>query len=222
MRQFDFYEFAGILVPGTIVLAALYLAFPSSHALLGTDGLSIGEFGLAVILAYAAGHIVQGFGNLLEKAWWRPWGGMPTDWVGAGKGDLISSDQAAALAHSLRVMLGKPDFEMRPGTRPAGWYGTTRQIYAAVAKAGQAGRIDTFNGNYGLCRGLAAALCMALVIGVAQTGLCHWPLMLCLLGGVAMCVYRMHRFGVHYARELFVQFLASRTPSDSPSRREGE
>jgi hypothetical protein len=111
---------------------------------------------------------------------------------------------------------------MGKGTKPKGWYNVTRQMHAAIAKAGQAGRVEIFNGNYGLCRGLAAGLGLAAVLGAMKGGLSHWHLPAVLIAGAAMCVYRMHRFGVHYARELFVQFLALATANQGVAREGGK
>jgi hypothetical protein len=82
-RTFDFYEYV-------IIMAVLWL-FPESRALLSKEGVTLGEFGLFVIIAYASGQLVQALGNYLEWAWWKPTGGMP-----AGRmlsGDLLTAEQ---------------------------------------------------------------------------------------------------------------------------------
>jgi hypothetical protein len=82
-----------------------------------------------------------------------------------------------------------------------------REVYAAVADAKRAGRVDTFNGNYGLMRGLAAAILVLLIAAMAVgKGL--------LVAGAfaimfLLALQRMHRFGKHYAMELFIQFLGA-------------
>ncbi len=67
MRPFDFYEFAGVIAPGAVVLYVLWLILPDVAPFLTTRELSIGSLGLFVILAYVAGHLVQAVGNGLEK-----------------------------------------------------------------------------------------------------------------------------------------------------------
>jgi hypothetical protein len=84
------------------------------------------------------------------------------------------------------------------------WWPISRQIYADVAKNGKPDRIDTFNGNYGLNRGLAAAT-FALACVTAVHG--KWLVALGLLVLTAVYDYRAYRFGVHYGRELYLQFL---------------
>ena len=76
-RTFDFYEYAGFIIPGAVLVMAVVWLFPESRALVGKDGVTLGEFGLFVIIAYAAGQLVQAVGNGLEWAWWKPWAVCP-------------------------------------------------------------------------------------------------------------------------------------------------
>ena len=71
-------------------------------------------------------------------------------------------------------------------------------------KNGKPQRIDTFNGNYGLNRGLCAA---TLALGVLYLIAKDWVVAVGLLCVSATYLYRAQRFGVHYAREMYVQFL---------------
>jgi hypothetical protein len=84
------------------------------------------------------------------------------------------------------------------------WRPITRQICTDVAKNGRPDRIDTFNGNYGLNRGLASACLVLAVVALAHTG---WWIGAGLCAGAAIYGYRAYRFGVRYARERFLQFL---------------
>jgi hypothetical protein len=87
------------------------------------------------------------------------------------------------------------------------WYSITRQVYAEVAARSSNSRVDIFNGNYGLTRGIASALLIGLVLLLIVHGFTYWQIILALLVGIGVALYRMHRFGILYARELFVQFL---------------
>jgi len=74
-----------------------------------------------------------------------------------------------------------------------------------VAGAGKAARVDTFNGNYGLLRGLAAAFVVLIVVAsVIGKGIWIVSALLILL---LLAIQRMHRFAVHYAIEVFTQYL---------------
>lgn len=205
MKQFDFYEFTGILLPGAIVMAAMVLLFPGWGLPTLVKDVSVGGLGIFIVLAYAVGHLVQAVGNLIEAVWWKCWGGMPTNWLRTKPARLLAEQQISLLQERLRKQPGLASFEIASSSL-SDWHAITRQIYAAVAGAGRASRVDTFNGNYGLNRGLAAGLLAVLAFLPTQTTM-DWRLVVCVLVGAGLALYRMHRFSRHYARELFVQFL---------------
>ncbi len=205
MRQLEFYEFAGILLPGTIVMAALVLLFPGWGPPTLIKDISVGGLGVFIVLAYAAGHLLQALGNLIEAVWWKCWGGLPSDWIRTKPSRLLAGPQVSALKKRLHERQGLDGFDI-PTATARDWYGVTRQIYADVASAGRSGRIDTFNGNYGLNRGLAAGLLVVLALLPVSTP-ADWRVATCILIAEGLALYRMHRFARHYARELFVQFL---------------
>lgn len=207
MRQFDFYEFVGVIVPGTVFLTGVALSWPDGSEIERLSDLSVGGLGLGVVLAYGAGHLIQALGNIVEKAWWRAWRGMPTDWARSGAHHLLSSGQIEQVQEGVRRTLDQQDFRLEPSMSAREWYAIVRQIYAAVQKAGAAARVDIFNGNYGLCRGLAASF-LALIPSIALIDWPGWGVAALLVAGAGVALYRMHRFGVHYGREVLVQFLA--------------
>jgi hypothetical protein len=202
-RTFDFYEYAGFIIPGAVLVIALVWLFPETRALFSKEGVTLGELGLFVIVAYAAGQLVQAIGNYLEWIWWRSWGGMPSVRVFCGK--YLSADQHKRLLDALGPLLRDADPCRVPQSERLA---IVREIYSEVATAGKAGRVDIFNGNYGLMRGLAAALVVIFVLAIiASKGLA----VLCMLAVLfLLAAHRMHRYGRHYATELFIQFLSLR------------
>jgi len=207
MKTFDFYEFAGVLAPGAVTLFGVSLICPNLNVALHSKEFTIGDLGLFVILAYVAGHLTQAIGNIVvEQLWWKVCGGMPTDWVRSGKGKLLPEIQVKALEEQIPAKLGLSQPVQLEKMADKEWFGVTRQIYAAVAAQSRAGRVDIFNGNYGLNRGIAAALLILSVLALFNS-LCSWKTVFLLLVGASIAVYRMDRFGKHYARELFIQFL---------------
>jgi hypothetical protein len=208
MRNFEFYEFAALLTPGVITLAGLLWMFPSvgPHPL----DLSTGSLGLILILAYAAGHLIQIAGNLIENCYWMMWGGRPTDWVTAKKHSLISKPQILVLEEQVRDGLPGFHFQELYGCGKVHWLAATRQIYAAVSKVGMAARVDIFNANYGLCRGMAASFLILLGSSLAAFHFTQIRREMLLLALFIAAMFRMHKFAVYYARELFVQFIQSR------------
>lgn len=217
MRTLDFYEFAGIVLPGATTLIGILLLYPELQTYIPTKDMTIGGFGVFLVLSYVGGHIVQVVGNGVEWAWWRLWGGMPTDWVWGRKRGLLTPAQADALEAQLPMKLGLPHPAETDKTTPRHWSALTRQVYAAVAASARAARVDAFNGNYGLSRGIVAALLLLAFLTVASD-LNRWNIMLGILAGAAAATYRMHRFGSRYAQELFVQFLQLPVPQGVAQR----
>jgi hypothetical protein len=183
-------------------------SFPVLNSLLAKDGVTIGQFGLFLLLAYAAGHLLAAVGNAIESALWRLAGGMPSAWITHERTSLLNPAQIEALAAKARSRLGAT-LERITGTPRTVWFPISRQMYADVAKNGKPERIDTFNGNYGLNRGLAAAMCGLALISFAQ-GRHTWGFGL--LGLAVVYLYRAYRFAKHYARELYIQFLVLGDP----------
>jgi hypothetical protein len=66
MRQFDFYEFAGVIAPGVVVLLAAGLIWPEYLGSIPTRAVTLGGFGSARLIADVVGHLRQGLGNTLN------------------------------------------------------------------------------------------------------------------------------------------------------------
>jgi hypothetical protein len=132
---------------------------------------------------------------------------MPTNWVLRDDQELLNEAQVNKLPDKVRSLLdigiNKPITDLSVKE----WFPITRQIYAAVAGAERAHRVDTFNGNYGMFRGIASALLIAAILNIVTHWPAGWPTSLVLGVAALLALIRMHRFGKHYARELFVQFL---------------
>jgi len=205
MRQFDFHEFLGYIAPGMLLLIGVICIWPDGEKVLPVTDITFGAFGVGVVLAYAAGQLIQAFGNVIEKRFWWFWGGMPTDWIRTCKHELIAPTQRERVKANVARMLNRNSFEFDDVTAKR-WYSITRQVYAAVAGADRAVRVDVFNGHYGLCRGTTASLLFLLAMSLLVNW--HtWKVHVMLVSLFFLAIYRMHRFGVHYGRELFVQFL---------------
>lgn len=203
MQKMTFYEQLGIVIPGSVFVFGLLLYFPWVKTITGSEAVSLGDLGLFVLLAYAAGHLIAALGNGIESILWRICGGMPSEWIVGPTPTLLSPQQL----EQLRLKIGSRlniNVSTLEGTERTVWRPISRQVYADVAKNGKPDRVETFNGNYGLNRGLASA-CLALAIIAALH--VQWLVAGTLFGAAAIYAYRAYRFGVHYARELYLQFL---------------
>jgi hypothetical protein len=207
-KEFTFYEFVGIISPGIIFLLIVSKIFPEVYDAINLKELSLGGLGIVVIIAYVTGHLIQSIGNLLEKIWWWFFGGMPTNWIiKQDKQTYLSPEQISAFPDKISTILNIQPKNPINNYNPKEWFAVTRQIYAAVDQAKAADRVDTFNGNYGFFRGIASSLRTGILILIIGKGCAQWQFIAIIGFLFILAIARMHRFGKHYARELFVQFL---------------
>lgn len=206
-EKFNAYEYIGVIAPGAIIVAGASLAFPEFKALIGNDSVSVGGLGLFLIFSFVLGHLLQAFGNLFEQFVWKCCGGLPSDWVRVDRHGLLSAHQIQKMTAKLSA--NHPDFKGPSTVSNKEWYSLTREIYASVAATGRTERIDSFNRTYGLLRGIAVAFTFSTVAAGFLLSMDEWKVVAALATASLTATYRMYRFGVHYARELFVQYIAA-------------
>jgi hypothetical protein len=221
MKELSFYEQVGILLPGAVLLFGLVLLAPELRTAVSAEGdVTVGGLGLFLILAYALGHLVAAVGNLLEGVLWRLAGGMPASWVREPKrARLLTADQHQALLSKVKKRSGGAVTSIR-GLPRAEWRGLFSRIYRDVLVHEPSGRLEIMLGSYGLNRGLAAA-CLVLLATtlVLQPPQWRWYAL-----GLALAVagygFRMVRFALYWAREVYAAYLAlPDTRTASPARR---
>lgn len=202
-KYFDPYEVIGLITPGTVAALLLTTEAPAFRALLGKDGLSVGDFGLFILVAFVLGHLVQAVGNVLEYLVW-PFGNLPSFWVRATDQKLLTREQRAELERKIQAMEGTS--EGIASFDADSWRAVTTRAFARIRGAGQSFRIDNSNRTYGLCRGLVAAF----VIALGWYAYSNWAdrerLGLIAIMLIA-AIWRMRRAGVHYARGLWLEFI---------------
>jgi hypothetical protein len=192
----DFYEFVGILIPGSAILVSFkYLMnLQELNNLFAPQ--SLGGLGIHLMLAYVVGHLLQALGNGLETVYWGRQRGMPTDWPASRPNDLSQDAVSAVLK-----LCNHRDIEAKQITI-AQWRGLISQARSTVYASNRSERLHIFNGNYGMFRGLLAA---EIIVGIAAiwTQVNHWLFYAVLLLIMFLTIYRMHRFAILYANELF-------------------
>jgi len=214
-KNFSFYEQTGILIPGATLVFGLLFFFPEFRALFFSDGVSIGGLGLFLLISYAGGHLAAALGSIMESCVWLG-RGRPSDWVVGEKNRLLSPEQMESLEQLIKQRLSLDIAAIR-GMNRKQWVPISRQIYADVMSHGKPARIDSFDGNYTLNRGLAAALLALALLSLAYSET-DWRVTVGLLPIAAIYTYRMYRFGVSYASELYVQFLLLPAQPPLPKR----
>lgn len=203
MKSLTFYEQVGIVIPGSVFLFGLVLIYPDFKLAFSSESISIGGFGIFLVLSYACGQLIAAVGNILETIYWFFRGGMPSYWVLGGKPKILSSSQLMKIQSLInhRYNAGL----ILSTTTNSEWKNTFWQIFCDVEKHGKTERIDTFNGLYGLNRGLFTA---TLLLGLIGSFLAISILIIeILFTASAFFLLRMDRFAKYYAKEIFIQFL---------------
>ena len=204
MKHFSVYEVIGIIVPGALVLfLGSFLYKPHLDVIINSE-MQIGDFGLFVVLAYAVGQIIQALGNIVEKAWWYLFKGVPSEWLRTGSRQLVSEQQREKLIDKINRVFAFSSPISYDSLEKKQWRSIVRQVHAYVADKGRSTRVDSFNANYGFNRGMSAGF---LVISALCEVNHYWGYALISLGLFGVFVIRMSGYGVNYARELVVQFL---------------
>lgn len=203
-KDFSFYEFTGVIVPGSTLLLGMAVISDPLRQFLASDKFGAGQLGLFVVASYIIGHLVQGIGNVLENAWWA-FRGMPSTWIRRQKVPFLNEDQLKRLRDVLTTLLGHDPGELtKLDVRTS--RNITGQLYARLEKEGRVARIEIFNGNYGLFRGIAASLLVVTFVTIAKHGI--WSQATLITSAIlVVALLRMNRFGVHYASELYRQAL---------------
>lgn len=194
-KEFSLYEFAGIMVPSTILLfgTVKIVEFTSHKELI--DFSKIGESVVFIAIAYGLGHLLHGLGNLIERVMWFVLGGWPTNWIARKpwhKRQLLNDEEAIKVLEKLTKQYG--DLKSRD-------WGMT--VYNYLFQKNKTVRIDIFNANYSLFRGMLVAF---IVLSVMVWPLCtgyEWLL----LALSVLSLMRMYHFSVHYAKEIYRTYL---------------
>ena len=139
--KFDQYEYTGVIVPGSVLVVALALIFPDLVPSI-TTSLSLGDFGLVLILAFIAGHFVQAGGNLWETIVWKCLGGWPTANVISTDSSLLDESQRARLCDKLSADFGDVTVAAFGEGR-----GQMRELFVHIRQHGSVESIEKFNRN---------------------------------------------------------------------------
>ena len=206
--KFDPYEYTSVIVPGSVLVVTLALIFPDLVPSI-TTSLSLGDLGLVLILAFIAGHFVQAGGNVWESVIWKILGGWPTASVMAASSTLLSQQQREQLQQKLAT-----DFGEKTATSFGEGRGQMRELFVYIRQHGSIDRIEKFTRNYGLMRGTAVAFLIASALVVVFRPE-KYSIALLLAATALVFTIRMVRFGKHYAREAFAEYL--RTPATAPA-----
>lgn len=197
-KEFSLYEFVGILIPSITLLFFTELLIDIVYDFKIVDFSKLGESIIFLMVAYGLGHILHGFGNLLEWLLWKVFGGMPTNWLTKKPRlyqKLLDDFETKKILEKINSEIGESEQKD---------YG--RLIYTKLFAKGLTNRIDIFNANYSLFRGLTTAF---IILGILTFNLIDWRYSLISFIIAFIALIRMIRFAKLYAREVFRTYLTS-------------
>ena len=155
MKNFGLYDILGVLAPGSIMVVGIVALFPEALGLVKHDEFTAGEFGLVVLLSYAAGNLVAGLGNLLQIPYrWIKVHSPSANFRKDGR-DLLSKRQLNRMQTKLRIAGMLDPAEELASVSEEDWQTLSREVYAFLGARKMTARIDTFNAEYGMNRGVA-------------------------------------------------------------------
>jgi hypothetical protein len=194
-KEYSFYEFVGILVPAVILLYGGQLIYEHVHQKQIVDFSKVGEAAIFVVVCYGVGHLIQALGNIFESILWFIYGGMPTNWLMKKNrfGKFLFEDaQNQKISDKVKQKYGE-------GIRDYG-----RLTYNFIFQKEKTARVDIFNGNYSLFRGLAVSF---LILSITCGYYFDWKMTLLSTVPFILSVMRMIRFAKYYATETFRTFF---------------
>jgi hypothetical protein len=198
-KEFSFYEFVGILVPGVTLLFFSEVIVELVYKKTIIDFSKVGESVVFLIIAYGIGHILQAVGNLFETLMWELlFGGRPSHWL--------------TKKNRFGLTLFDPEQEQKIKTKIFQQFGETKNKdygkdihnWLSLKEKITEKRIDVFNANYSLFRGLTVSFYLLTIIVLILLG---WKLILIPLVLGLLSNFRMFRFGKLFATEVFRTYL---------------
>jgi len=197
-KEFSFYEFVGILVPGVTLLFFSEVIIDLVYQKTIIDFSKVGESVVFLIIAYGMGHILQALGNVFESVMWKVFGSMPTQWPTKKSrfgNNLFDIEQSEKLKAKMFQQFGE---------KAGKDYGRDVYNWLSLKDKITEKRIDVFNANYSQFRGLTVTFYSLAVIVWIYLG---WKLMFVPLCLGLLSNFRMFRFAKLYATEIFRTYL---------------
>jgi hypothetical protein len=204
MSSFDAYEYVGVIVPGALPTLAAALLFPELSSFFHSEGFALGDFGIFLIISFVVGHVVQMVGGLIERV---------EDSLGMGKADRALKNKEKWFGEAQWMAFESFFADLVPGNPPSidksNYDQAVRTVYAVVRSDGRADRVDAFNRNFGMCRGLVAGSLLTIALLLATSGFQNIHYAILIFGFLSVPLFvRMRRFSRLFISELVAQAVS--------------
>ena len=195
-KEFSFYEFVGLIVPSVILLYSVQLLIFNGKGDHFFDSAKLGDSAIFIVISYGIGHILQFLGEKYARFIWKKYfGSEPTQWLTTPnhQGKLLFYDDAFNTEVATRIKVKFP--------HTVGDYGPLTYNY--LFQNNKTARIDIFNGNYSLFRGLSISF---LTVALVSIFTLNWFFAVIAIVLFVISGFGMVAFGRYYATEVFRTF----------------
>ncbi len=202
-HYFNPFEFKSIIIPGGYVLSFLLITHPSLESFIAT--ITFGGFSLFVFLSFIVGQLINSLSYFPEKLFWYFFGGMPTDWVlgeNRQKKKWIKILTETQILKLDAVIQKKLIIDLN-SLHSNDYRAVVHQLRLNIHN-GKLQRLVEHNTNYCLHRSLSTA---SALLACYLFFIYAWTIGIILIICSFLFLYRMYKFGIYYARELFLQFI---------------
>jgi hypothetical protein len=220
--RLQLYDVLGALIPGVLVMGAVFLAFPGACESLQVPKLPDAFSVIALtVAALFLGHVLQALASLAEPVVYWTWGGRPSERALTGRlgSRYLPADTGARIRQKLQAAVG-PEASDR-----------SLFLYAmTLAESAPASRASAFNGSYAYHRALLFAATALLVIPAVSTHCgtlkdMPWkhaaPILIAAVALLLLLWHRAKQRAFYYVREVLLtaeRVLESRTaPGPAPT-----
>ncbi len=213
-----FYDFVGVIIPGSVLLLSLGLLFDLGKLADIAVPRDAGLVTAHLVLAYVIGHLIQALGNWLELLYWRAWKGRPTDWPLTREGSLFGVNVVSEVTRLYHKGEGKSAISTADPDL-AEWRRSITYAVSLINAEKQQDRMQTFNSLYGMFRGMVTSFLLILILYMALTRQWNPAVLAVLLAAGVLSIYSMHKFSRLFAAELFaiVRRLLKTKPQAEPA-----
>lgn len=165
-EKFDYYDLLGHVIPGLVLIGAIYLLFYWFGTEVKIPAFS-GAVGVLVVLGIAifSGNLLQALSSLLEPFYFWTWGGKPSDKLLAGKSPRLSEMYISLLKETIKDHLqlvkgeiNQIDYELED-----------RDVFLhclTLCNQKSLGRVNRFNSLYAYHRALTTLSLLLLIVTI--------------------------------------------------------
>lgn len=170
-NRFNFYDFIGYVIPGSLACVLFYWLIEGFFAFsLHLEVNSMGESILFLGLTYFIGHLIQAYGNTIEKNSVSEWGGWFSEQFLRDDNSYYTPSFKSELRDAMKSVFGQSvELGTNEETQKARRQELFNLCYTLIMQERATLHTEIFNGVYSLYRGMIAATNIAIIVSAVIT-----------------------------------------------------